>query len=128
MPDDEYQDFLPSLTSLPLEIIEIQEKQPLKLSNILSSDRLPWDVIHSLLRRWPTSSFHISSLYLRCCLLNERLIVEKFFDTILQQRVAISEATDLLPLKQPWLFCWPMSVEETIRRSTRSTRTSEAKR
>jgi hypothetical protein len=31
--------------------------------------------------------------------LNERLIVEKFFDTILQQRVAISEATDLLPLE-----------------------------
>ena len=31
--------------------------------------------------------------------LNERRIVEKFFDTILQQRVAIAEATDLLPLE-----------------------------
>jgi hypothetical protein len=31
--------------------------------------------------------------------LNERHIVEKFFDTILQQRVAIAEATDLLPLE-----------------------------
>lgn len=30
---------------------------------------------------------------------NERRIVEKFFDTILQQRVAIAEATDLLPLE-----------------------------
>jgi hypothetical protein len=30
---------------------------------------------------------------------NERRIVEKFFDVILQQRVAISEATDLLPLE-----------------------------
>lgn len=30
---------------------------------------------------------------------NERRIVEKFCDTILQQRVAISEATDLLPLE-----------------------------
>jgi hypothetical protein len=30
---------------------------------------------------------------------NERRIVEKFFDIILQQRVAISEATDLLPLE-----------------------------
>jgi hypothetical protein len=30
---------------------------------------------------------------------NERRIVEDFFDTILQQRVAISEATDLLPLE-----------------------------
>ena len=31
--------------------------------------------------------------------LNERLIVEKFFETILQQRVAIANATDLLPLE-----------------------------
>src|SRR5512138_1143563 len=30
---------------------------------------------------------------------NERRIVEKFFDIILQQRVAISEATDLMPLE-----------------------------
>jgi len=30
---------------------------------------------------------------------NERRVVEKFFDTILQQRVAIAEATDLLPLE-----------------------------
>jgi hypothetical protein len=30
---------------------------------------------------------------------NERRIVEKFFDIILQQRVAIAEATDLLPLE-----------------------------
>lgn len=30
---------------------------------------------------------------------NERRVVEKFFDIILQQRVAISEATDLLPLE-----------------------------
>lgn len=30
---------------------------------------------------------------------NERRIVERFFDTILQQRVAIAEATDLLPLE-----------------------------
>ena len=30
---------------------------------------------------------------------NERRVVEKFFDVILQQRVAISEATDLLPLE-----------------------------
>ena len=30
---------------------------------------------------------------------NERRIVENFFDTILQQRVAIAEATDLLPLE-----------------------------
>jgi hypothetical protein len=30
---------------------------------------------------------------------NERRVVEKFFDTILQQRVAISEATDLLPIE-----------------------------
>ena len=30
---------------------------------------------------------------------NERRVIEKFFDIILQQRVAISEATDLLPLE-----------------------------
>ena len=30
---------------------------------------------------------------------NERRIVEKYFDIILQQRVAISEATDLMPLE-----------------------------
>jgi len=30
---------------------------------------------------------------------NERRVVEKFFDIILQQRVAIAEATDLLPLE-----------------------------
>jgi hypothetical protein len=30
---------------------------------------------------------------------NERRIVEKFFEVILQQRVAIAEATDLLPLE-----------------------------
>ncbi|MFT3892750.1 MAG: hypothetical protein QM730_14055 [Anaerolineales bacterium] len=30
---------------------------------------------------------------------NERRIIEKFFDTILQQRVAIAEATDLMPLE-----------------------------
>lgn len=30
---------------------------------------------------------------------NERRIVEKFFETILQQRVAIAEAADLLPLE-----------------------------
>lgn len=30
---------------------------------------------------------------------NERRIVENFFDIILQQRVAIAEATDLLPLE-----------------------------
>jgi hypothetical protein len=31
--------------------------------------------------------------------LNERRIVEKFFETILQQRFAIANATDLLPLE-----------------------------
>src|ERR1051325_4125479 len=30
---------------------------------------------------------------------NERRVVEKFFETILQQRVAIANATDLLPLE-----------------------------
>jgi len=30
---------------------------------------------------------------------NERRVVEKFFDIILQQRVAIAQATDLLPLE-----------------------------
>ncbi len=30
---------------------------------------------------------------------NERRIVERFFDVILQQRVAIANATDLLPLE-----------------------------
>jgi hypothetical protein len=30
---------------------------------------------------------------------NERRVVEKFFNIILQQRVAIAEATDLLPLE-----------------------------
>ncbi len=30
---------------------------------------------------------------------NDRRLVEKFFDSILQQRVAIANATDLLPLE-----------------------------
>jgi hypothetical protein len=46
---------------------------------------------------------------------NERWIVEKFFETILQQRVAIANATDLLPLEAALVV---LLVEER-RRSNR---------
>lgn len=46
---------------------------------------------------------------------NERRVVEKFFDIILQQRVAISEATDLLPLEAALVV---LLVEERRRNDT----------
>ena len=40
---------------------------------------------------------------------NDRRIVQRFFETILQQRVAIAEATDLMPLEAAFVI---LLVEE----------------
>ncbi len=53
---------------------------------------------------------------------NERRVIEKFFDIILQQRVAISEATDLLPLEAALVV---LLVEEHRRNDTENVRIYE---
>jgi hypothetical protein len=54
---------------------------------------------------------------------NERRVVEKFCETIDQQRVAISEATDLLPLEAALIV---LLVEERRRNDAENIRVYEA--
>ena len=99
LPIEEYQLFLPVLTSIADEILETQEEDTgtgfttfslgskVMGRNLLSTTGLAHKLIADLK---PLSEMLPP---------NERRIVENFFEIILQQRVAIAEATDLLPLE-----------------------------